>query len=282
MQRILVLSFILVVSFFTACKKQPQDNVQFKRTSNSVIIRMDGDADRLNPFLVATNYGRVVVENMFMYLLAYAPNDLSISTDLAVARPVVKDVTSGPYAGGVSYTFEILPEAVWDNGQPVTGNDYLFSVKALLNPMVQAAAVRAYLADLADVQVDPSNPKKFTVILRQKSFLGEETVGGLFAILPEYLFDPKGLLKNIPLSALTDAELAEELAKEEPRLQDFAESFNSDPFSRDPALLKGSGPYELVSWEAGADRASEKSELVGRRAGKNPAYFSGFSRFADL
>ncbi len=251
MQRILILLLILIISTFTACKKQPKENANFKRTSNSVIIRMDGDADRLNPFLVVTNYGRMVVENMFMYLLAYDPDDLALSTDLAVDRPVVADVTSGPFAGGVSYTFEILPEAVWDNGQPVTGNDYLFSVKALLNPLVQAAAVRAYLADLADVQVDPSNPKKFTVTLRQKSFLGEETVGGLFAILPEYLFDPKGLLKNIPLSALTDAELAEELAGEEPRLKEFAEAFNSDPFSRDPALLKGCGPYELVSWEPG-------------------------------
>ncbi len=277
MQRILVLSLIFAVSLFTACKKQPQNNANFKRTSNAVIVRMDGDADRLNPFLVVTNYGRVVVENIFMYLLAYEPNDLSLTTDLAVARPVVQDVVSGPYAGGVSYTFEILPEAVWDNGQPVTGNDYLFSVKALLNPMVQAAAVRAYLTDLADVQVDPSNPKKFTVIMRQKSIFGEETAGGLFSILPEYLFDPKGLLKNIPLSALTDPELAEALAKEEPRLQDFAESFNSDPYSRDPALLKGCGPYELVSWETGQRIVlRKKANWWGDRLAKNRPTFQVF------
>ncbi|MBK8043516.1 MAG: hypothetical protein IPK21_13175 [Haliscomenobacter sp.] len=277
MQRILILSLIFAISLFTACKKQPQHNANFKRTSNAVIVRMDGDADRLNPFLVVTNYGRVVVENIFMYLLAYEPNDLSLTTDLAVARPVVQDVASGPYAGGVSYTFEILPEAVWDNGQPVTGTDYLFSVKALLNPMVQAAAVRAYLTDLADVQVDPSNPKKFTVIMRQKSIFGEETAGGLFSILPEYLFDPKGLLKNIPLSALTDPELAEALAKEEPRLQDFAESFNSDPYSRDPALLKGCGPYELVSWETGQRIVlRKKANWWGDRLAKNRPTFQVF------
>ena len=110
--------------------------------------------------------------------------------------------------------------------------------------------------------------------MRQKSIFGEETAGGLFSILPEYLFDPKGLLKNIPLSALTDPELAEALAKEEPRLQDFAESFNSDPYSRDPALLKGCGPYELVSWETGQRIVlRKKANWWGDRLAKNRPTF---------
>ena len=249
MQRILffLLTSILVLS--SCIKGGQRSEVAYKRSGNTAVIRMEGDADRLNPYLVTTNYGRMVVENLFMYLLTYDPSTLTLQPDLAVSRPKAEDISSGPYAGGVAYTFEILPEAVWDNGSPVTGYDYLFSLKAILNPLVQAAAVRAYLGDLVAVEVDPANPKKFRVTLLQKTFLGEETVGGLFALLPEYAYDPQGLLKNIPLSDLTDPEKADQLAGQDERLQAFAEAFNSDAYSRDAKKISGCGPYRVASWE---------------------------------
>jgi ABC-type transport system substrate-binding protein len=250
MTRIFILTsvFLLLVPF--ACKNKGAVTNQFKRNSNSAIIRMEGEADRLNPFLVTTNYGRMVVENMYMYLLTYDPVSLELQPDLAKSRPVVEDIRSGPNAGGIAYTFEILEEATWDNGTPVTAADYIFSLKALLNPLVQAAPVRAYLGGFSGVEADPRNPKKFRVILAEKNYLGEETVGGLFAVLPEYLFDPKGLLKNIPLADLLDPEKAADLADRETRLQEFAEAFNSAPFSRDPKIVRGCGPYELLLWES--------------------------------
>lgn len=250
MTRIFVFAaiFFLLVPF--SCKKEGATTTHFKRNSNTAIIRMEGEADRLNPFLVTTNYGRMVVENMYMYLLTYDPVSLELQPDLAKSRPLVEDIRTGPNAGGVAYTFEILEEATWDNGSPVTASDYIFSLKALLNPLVQAAPVRAYLGDFAGVETDPRNPKKFRVILSEKNYLGEETVGGLFSILPEYLFDPKGLLKNIPIDDLLDPEKAAVLAEKEVRLQQFAEAFNSGPYSRDPKLVRGCGPYELLLWES--------------------------------
>ncbi len=250
MTRIFVFAAILFLLVPFSCKKEGATTTHFKRTSNTAIIRMEGEADRLNPFLVTTNYGRMVVENMYMYLLTYDPVSLELQPDLAKSRPLVEDIRTGPNAGGVAYTFEILEEATWDNGSPVTAGDYLFSLKALLNPLVQAAPVRAYLGDFAGVETDPRNPKKFRVILSEKNYLGEETVGGLFSILPEYLFDPKGLLKDIPLADLLDPEKAAVLAEKEVRLQQFAEAFNSGPFSHDPKLVRGCGPYELLLWES--------------------------------
>jgi peptide/nickel transport system substrate-binding protein len=249
MQRILFILLTFIAVVFSCDKRGERSEAAYKRSGNTAVVRMEGDADRLNPYLVTTNYGRMVVENLFMYLLTYDPFTLALQPDLAVARPKAEDITSGPYAGGVAYTFEILPEAVWDNGSPVTGYDYLFSLKAILNPLVQAAAVRAYLGDLAAVEVDPANPKKFRVTLREKTFLGEETVGGLFALLPEYAYDPKGLLKTIPLSDLTDPDRADQLAVQDERLQAFAETFNSDEYSRDAKKINGCGPYRVASWE---------------------------------
>ena len=251
MTRLLIPFAVLFLLIPFSCKKEGTTTIpSFKRTSNTAIIRMEGEADRLNPFLVTTNYGRMVVENMYMYLLTYDPVSLELQPDLAKSRPKIEDISSGPNAGGAAYTFEILEEATWDNGTPVTANDYIFSLKALLNPLVQAAPVRAYLGGFAGVETFPANPKKFRVVLDEKNYLGEETVGGLFAVLPEYLFDPKGLLRDIPLADLLDPEKAEILAEKDIRLQQFAEDFNSGPFSRDPKIVRGSGPYELLLWES--------------------------------
>lgn len=248
MNRVLLsTAFLLLIGF--SCKNSDTVNADlFKRQTSSVVVRMEGEADRLNPYLTTTNYGSMVVDNLFMHLLTFNPVTLSLEPDLAVSRPVVRDISAGPFAGGVAYDFEILKEAVWDNGTPVTGYDYLFSVKAALNPLVQAAPLRAYLADLADVQVDAANPKKFTVSLYEKTFLGEETAGGLLAVLPEYRYDPAGLLRKTPLADLLDPTIAEKRAATDASLKEFADAFNSDAFSRDPKKIGGCGPYELLQW----------------------------------
>lgn len=178
MQRVLIILLTSIFIAFSCNKGGQRSEVAYKRSGNTAVIRMEGDADRLNPYLVTTNYGRMVVENLFMYLLTYDPSTLTLQPDLAVSRPKAEDITSGPYAGGVAYTFEILPEAVWDNGSPVTGYDYLFSLKAILNPLVQAAAVRAYLGDLAAVEVDAANPKNFGSPCCKKHFSGKKRWGG--------------------------------------------------------------------------------------------------------
>lgn len=239
--------FLLLIGF--SCKKtESEGTVAFKRNSSSVVVRMEGEADRLNPLLSTTNYGKMVVDNLFMYLLTYDPVSLSVVPDLAVSRPIVRDITSGALAGGVSYDFEILEAAVWDDGSPVTGYDYLFSVKAALNPLVQAAPLRAYLSEFADIQVDPNNPKKFTVSLFEKTFLGEETAGGLLPVMPAYKYDPSGLLREIPLADLLDSKRAEQRVASDNRLKQFAADFNSDAFSRDASKIGGCGAYELVQW----------------------------------
>ena len=42
----------------------------------------------------------------------------------------------------LAFIYEFLEEATWDNGQPVLGNDYVFTVKMIKNPYVAAPAYR--------------------------------------------------------------------------------------------------------------------------------------------
>ncbi|MEM8908494.1 MAG: ABC transporter substrate-binding protein, partial [Bacteroidota bacterium] len=161
--------------------------------------------------------------------------------------------------GGLAYRFEILEEAVWDNGDPVLGSDYLFSIKAVMNPKTGAAApiFRSYFKLIKAVEIDEDNPRRFTVIIAPAYFRGEYLAGG-FGILPESVYDPEGLMREFSLADLNDPEKATQLAENNPNLQKFADAFNSDRYARE--VISGAGAYRLASWESGQKLVLEKKE----------------------
>lgn len=245
----------IILAFLAACKgdKPKEDAVDtsiFKNQDNTVYARLPAEPDRLNPIISTNVYARVVNEQIFLYLLHFDPQTLELQPQLAKGRPKVEELSNGEYAGGVAYTFEIHEEASWDNGQPITARDFEFTLKALFNPKVNAAGVRAYLDYIRDVQPDPGNPKRFTVFTDKKYIIGETAVSNI-PILPEYIYDPGGLLKTIALKELADPARAEQLAKENRAVQDFADAFNSPRFSREKGFIAGSGPYEFEEWATG-------------------------------
>lgn len=249
------LFFILGLLMLTACRETPQEqdqSVQFQRTGNSAIIRLESEPDRLTPLLTVSNYAnQVMVDNIFMTLITLDPKTMEYRPALAKSRAEVAAINEGAYAGGQSYTFEIHESAVWQDGAPVTGQDYVFTLKALLNPRVQAAPYRPYAALIKDVRVDAQNPKRFTVFTDQRMIQGEEYVGNLFPLLPRHIYDPEGLLTDIPVSEMTDPESVAQLAETDERLQRFAELFSDQKYARDPEFVVGCGPYRFVEWQTG-------------------------------
>lgn len=237
--------------FAAGCKPEPAgEKAEFKNKDNTVYARLPANPDRLNPVLSTSVYARAVNELIFQYLMTFDPKTLGLSPQLAKAPPVVEELTDGEFAGGVAYTFELREEAVWDNGTPVTARDFEFTLKAIFNPRVDAAAVRAYLDFIAGMRIDPDNPRKFTVLANKKYILGEPVVSNM-AILPEYVYDPGGLLRPFPLEDLARPERAEQLAQEHDALARFAEAFNAAQFSREKGFISGSGPYAFEEWETG-------------------------------
>ena len=121
--------------FFSACirdSKEKLPDVDFKRTDNTVVVRMESDADRLNTLLTQSQYGRMPSDLAQLNLMTY--NDsLELIPYMVKGQPEIKDLPNN----AVSYTFEMLDEAVWDDGKPVTGHDYLFTLKTILNPKIE-------------------------------------------------------------------------------------------------------------------------------------------------
>jgi peptide/nickel transport system substrate-binding protein len=253
-----------------SCKQEPA--VDFKRTDNSVVLRIEADADRLNPLLSTNIYGRVVYEQIFSYLIVQDPETGAFIPQLAANLPVRKELPDG----NIAYTLEIRPEATWDDGTPVTAADYVFTIKAALNPSVPAQRIRPFLAFIKDIQTDPSNPRKFTVI-SEKYILSEEAIALALPVMQASHYDPQGLLRDIPLATFIDPAAIEQLAASDSRLNDFATTFVTELYSRDSKGVTGSGPYRLDSWETGQRIVLVKKEnwWGEKLSSANPSFEAG-------
>ena len=230
-------------------EQQADENTVEYSKENTATVRLPAEPDKINPLITTSVYSRIVYEPIFLYLLQFDPQSLEIAPQLAKSRPQIEELTDGPFAGGVSYTFEILDEAVWDDGTPILAKDFEFTLKVLFNPLVNAAPVRAYLEFIRDIEIDADNPKKFTVYTNQKYIVGEAAIGNI-PIYPTYVYDKEGLMSDYALSDLTDPDKSAELSEDE-NIKAFADIFNSAEYGREKGNVVGSGAYSFESWESG-------------------------------
>lgn len=213
--------------------------------TEEAIICLRAEPAGLNPILTVQNISRYVVEQIFQTLntrdaLTFEPRPMLASL------PEVQELANG----GESYTYLLDSAATWPDGSPILASDVVFSLKAIMNPLVNAGPYRPYYEMIDDIKIDPDNDRRFTVLTDRPYILSAQAIGDLY-IYPEYAYDPEGLLKDIPLSDIADPATVEQLVVTEPRLRGFAEYFNSPELSYEPSGIVGSGPYELVEWEDG-------------------------------
>lgn len=247
-RRGLVLGWLLALALtWAGCSssRQPEGNpyasAQTEPTRGDwVVCHNLFDPDQLNP----TNYqgadAGYIVGNIFMSLLTVDPRDTNFPYVPALAKDLPEISPDG-----LRFTFEIHPAATWDNGTPVTGEDFAFSVKVIKNPLVDCAALRPYGEFIKDVIIDPKNPRRFIVVTKQKYMLALSSIGTLF-VLPRYIYDPENLMGRYSIPELD--EKGEKL-RNDPNIQKFARRYNA--MQREPEHIVGCGPYLLERWETG-------------------------------
>ena len=215
-------------------------------TGNKTYVRLSTDPDRLNPLTTEDGNAMQVISYMFPALLDFDPQTLELTPLLAKNRPIVVPIDTGKLKGGTSYTYEIRDEAMWDNGKPVTAADYIFTIKAILNPKSGANNWRSGLDFISNIVVDATNPKKFTIFSNKKYFLAESK-SGTVPLLPEYIYDTEGLLKTFSIADMVKLDTG----KMAPAMTQFANNFQSPKFSREIGSVVGCGPYTLAEWKMG-------------------------------
>lgn len=238
----LACSILFVLSCKSDASKTASGNAP-AHTGSSLSIRLEASVTGLNPLMSMTGYNRHVLEMVFMGLGTFEPTTIEQLPYLAKTIPAVYTVADGPYKGKLAYDFEIETSAVWDNGQPVIANDFLFSLKTIFHPLLPYENWKGYFEYLHDVAPDPTNPKKFTVYFDQYYILGIESLCQ-FPIFPAYQYDPNGALKAVPLKDLMDPAKSKALAKD-PAQEAFAKNYLDPKFTSDVAAISACGPYRV-------------------------------------
>lgn len=211
--------------------------------ASAIRIRWSGDPQTLDPLLATTPQATEVLNLLHCSLMAGNPAKRRFEPWLAASFPQISR-----RGAQTLLTYELRPEARWDNGQPVLAQDVAFTLKVYNCPGLPTEYAQTQYGFFSDVELDSLNPRRFTLVSQSAS--SEVLVAsGDYAILPEYALDPQHQLRPVPLSLLhTDSAAA---VRRFPALKAFAQHYIRRDFGHNPARLPGCGPYKLVSWKRG-------------------------------
>lgn len=249
---LIILSFITILGF-SSCGKNNKTTGDEKKlddqslakvdtsgavTGDWIIIRELADAQGLNP--VTTNDASADEIDSYIYeTLNNVDQETFELIPLLADLPTVSD-------DHLTYTYHMKKNVYFSDGQPMTGEDVVFNMKAIKNPFVDDAALRNYFEMVKKVEVDPADPYTIRIIM-SKPYWRALYSNGSFRICPKHVLDPQNLTDKMSWDELTDMKSA----KNNPSIQKFADFLNSQEVSRDPKYVLGSGPYMLEGWKTG-------------------------------
>jgi peptide/nickel transport system substrate-binding protein len=203
-------------------------------TGDWLLIHMLGDPEQLNPLTSSDGNASEILALVFETLLTRDSRTLELKPYIAESRPTISD-------DKLTYTFKIRRDVYFQDGRPVTGEDVLFSIKAIKSPLVNAPFLRVYFNALVDAQL--VDPYTIRMIMKEPYFLNESVLGGI-TVLPRHYYDPENLLKDV-----TVRDLAGDANKLTDAVKRFSDNFNRN-YSRNPM---GSGPFKFNSWKTGRE-----------------------------
>lgn len=220
----------------TSCTTPPEN-------SSAIRIRWSSDPQTLDPLVATTSQATEVINLLHCSLLAGDPAQRRFGPWLVEALPAITR------RGNLTLlTYRLRPEARWDNGQPVLAQDVAFTLKVLNCPGLPTEYVRTQYDFFTDIELDPTDPRRFTLVTRSAS-PDILVASGDYAILPEYALDPQRLLRSVPYAFLhTDSAAA---TRRYPQLKVFARHYLQLNLGQNPTRLPGCGPYKLTDWQRG-------------------------------
>jgi peptide/nickel transport system substrate-binding protein len=174
----------------------------------------------LDPLLTTDESGTIIEDLLFTPLVTF-DRDLRIVPGLAKSWQLSAD--------HLTYTFELDPEATFDDGTPVLAQDVRFTLERIRDPNVPALQRKADFKDLSGVDVLGPH----TVRVRFSRPYSEQMIAFNLPIVPKHVFD---------------------------RGPEAARAYGRHPV--------GNGPYRFVRWDTSQTIVIERRQgPAGRAAG---------------
>ncbi len=249
MRQIGITLFSLFIILLISCKGDPVNQ------DSSIHIRLKKDPERLNPLIFPNPTAREVYQYIHLPLADYNPESLTLEPILIKAIPTEMAIDTGKYKGGIAFDLEFSDQATWDNGSPITVDDYIFTLKTVNLPMTNAGRYRDLTQNITDIIPHATDKKKCKVIFAKDYMLALETCINI-EVYPQYFYDSLNVLKNYSFNAFTEGNI--KTLSADSILVRFADAFNSNIYSRDK--ISGAGPYKFVSWTSDQNIVLQRKE----------------------
>lgn len=234
-------------SLFTHCKQDRKDEKFTLR------IRLADEPDCLHPVVSQSSIATQIEALIMPPLFEYSPGSLELSSILItkLSDPIqVNDST-------LSYTYQLQPKAVWDDGTSLSSDDVLYTIKSSLNPCLKNKTYIGFFKNIRDVICSSTDLKSVTFLVNSKYMLNREMSGNYY-IYPEYVYDPKKIMRKFSLNDLLKKDSAAWKIEEWNELKAYANEYQSIDYCREK--ISGCGAYKLISWQAGSKIILEKKK----------------------
>lgn len=205
-----------------------------------IIQRELADPQSLNPVTLQDATGREFSLHVFERLMwAAGREDYELVPWIAEAPPEETP-------DHLNYTFKIRKGVTFSDGKPLTGKDVIFTFKAMMNPLVDAAQSRQAIDMLKNVELVNGDEYTVKFTLSRPYFKAIYSLSD-YQIMSMAAADPEGLTEKYTFEECKDMSTAQK----NPVMKKFADFFNSQEANRDPSRLIGSGPYIFEKWDTG-------------------------------
>lgn len=149
-----------------------------QRAGGTLIHTYTTDITTLNPIIVSDVYSALIVGFVFEGLVGTSPIDGStVPSGFADSWEIEPD--------GVTYTFHLNPHATWQDGEPVTADDCVFTFDSVLAE--DSPSYRKGTVDQAVASYRAVDEHTFEMVSRQQSAVFLEDSAGQFAIMAKHI-----------------------------------------------------------------------------------------------
>lgn len=187
---------------------------------------IEGEPRIINPIYATSDAERDLIEIIFSGLMKYNQEG-EIVPDLAERYEIKEE--------GKVYEFELKKNLKWSDGEPLTTDDIVFTVKVLQDPAFKSP----YLASWLGVKAEKISPTKLRFYLKKPYFSFLELC--TFKILPKHIWEQIPA-QNFPLAIYNLKPVGSGPYKVEEIEQDDLGYITSVTLKRNPYYFK-TGPY---------------------------------------
>ncbi|MCI0454983.1 MAG: peptide-binding protein [Candidatus Dadabacteria bacterium] len=222
---LLLLIFLVFIPVLISCKPGGTETTsedEYSKYSDAepvegdwLIYHLSAEPGTLNPITATDAYESTINSGNVYETLVKRDNETLEIIPLLADRWEISD-------DKLVYTFFIKKGIKWHDGVPFTSHDVVFSFEKIMDPKVDAPALRSYYKEIRKVQAVDDHTVRFTYA--RPYFLALEFCGGM-NVVPKHIFE-KG-------------------------------DFNTNPFGRHPI---GTGPYRFLRWDTGKEIILERNE----------------------